>query len=131
MTHLIFHTNLKLDAYPIFVSMNLEQWCHIDERIYIADSDERYKQYAGLGHSENTIEKLAELRNQNAKLFLETFSEPRELYLSSLENIADSSTKKLELKLYSVRNQKVVSSKQRIAHSPVNWSTWRQFNNIE
>jgi hypothetical protein len=111
--------------------MNLEQWCEIDERIYIADSDERYKQYAGLGHSENTIEKLAELKNQNARLFLETFKDPRELYLAALENIADSSTKKLELKLYNLRNQKVVSTRHRFGSSPVNWSTWRQFNNVQ
>ena len=103
--------------------MNLEHWCQIDERIYIADSDERFKQYAGLEHSENTIEKLADLKNQNAKLFIDTFTEPQELYLSALESIADSTTKKLELRLYKVRNQKVVSSKHKFGNSPVNWST--------
>ena len=66
--------------------MNLEQWCEIDERIYVADSDERYKQYAGLRHSESTIKNLAEMKNQNARLFLETFNAPRELYLTALEN---------------------------------------------
>jgi hypothetical protein len=111
--------------------MNLEQWCQIDEMIYVADSDERYKQYAGLGHSENTIEKLAGLKSQNAKLFLESFSEPRELYLSALENIADSSTKKLELLLYNTRNKKISSFKHKLGSSPVNWSTWRQFNNVQ
>ena len=111
--------------------MNLEQWCQIDERIYIADSDERYKQYAGLKHSESTIEKLAGLRSHNAKLFLEAFSEPRELYRSSLENIADSSTKKLELKLYNIRNERIVSAKHKFGSAPVNWSTWRQFNNLQ
>ncbi|HJS81977.1 MAG TPA: hypothetical protein VJ742_03995, partial [Nitrososphaera sp.] len=78
--------------------MNLEQWCEIDESIYVADSDETYKQYAGLRHGESTIKNLAEMKNQNARLFLETFDEPRELYLTALENIADSSTKELELK---------------------------------
>jgi hypothetical protein len=113
------------------MGMNLEHWCQIDERIYIADSDERYKQYAGLEHSERTIERLAELKNQNSLLFLESFTEPRELYLSALENIADSSTKKLELKLYKARNQKVVSRKHKLGNAPVNWSTWRQFNNLQ
>ncbi len=111
--------------------MNLEQWCDIDERIYVADSDERYKQYAGLWHSERTIEELASLKNINAKIFLDSFAEPRELYLASIESIADSSTKKLELKLYSTRNQKIVSSRQRFGRSPVNWSTWRQYNSSE
>lgn len=111
--------------------MNLEQWCEIEERIYVADSDERYKQYAGLKHSEKTIEKLAEMKNLNARLFLDTFSEPRELYLTALESVADSTTKKLELKLYNIRNQKIASAKHRLGKEPVNWSTWRQFNNIQ
>lgn len=111
--------------------MNLEQWCDVDERIYVADADERYKQYAGLQHSERIIEQLADLKNTNARIFLDSFSEPRELYLASIESIADSSTKKLELKLYNIRNQKIVSSRQRFGKSPVTWSTWRQYNSIE
>ena len=75
--------------------MNLKQWCQLDEQIYIAESDERFKQYAGLGHSEQVIKQLAELKNASAQLFLGTFSEPRELYLSSIDAIADSSTKEL------------------------------------
>jgi len=111
--------------------MNLEQWCHLDERIYVAEMDERYKQHAGLLYSERVIEQLAEIRSISAKTFLGSFSKPRELFLSSLENIADSSTKKLELKLYKLRNQKIVSSRHRFAGTPVNWSTWRQFNSTQ
>jgi hypothetical protein len=111
--------------------MNLEQWCQLDERIYIAETDERYKQHAGLQHSERVIEQLAEMKAVNAKTFLGSFSQPRELFLSSLENIADSSTKKLELKLYNLRNQKIVSSHHCFAGAPVNWSTWRQFNSAQ
>jgi hypothetical protein len=111
--------------------MNLEQWCQLDERIYIAESDERYKQYAGLQHGERVIEQMAEMKVVNAKAFLDSFSKPRELFLGSLENIADSSTKKLELKLYNLRNQKIVSSRHRFGGTPVNWSTWRQFNSAQ
>ena len=111
--------------------MNLEQWCQLDERIYIAEMDERYKQHAGLKYSERVVEQLAEIRAVGAKAFLGSFSQPRELFLSSLENIADSSTKKLELKLYNLRNQKIVSSRQRFGGAPVNWSTWRQFNSAQ
>ena len=111
--------------------MNLEQWCQLDERIYSAEMDERYKQHAGLKCSEHVIEQLAEMRSVSAKIFLGSFSQPRELFLSSLENIADSSTKKQELKLYNLRNQKIVSSNQRFSGSPVNWSTWRQFNSVQ
>ncbi len=122
---------VKIRSIRTFHAMNLEQWCKIDESIYVADSDERYRQYAGLKHSERTIERLAEVKNLNAKLFIDTFSEPRELFLAALENIADSSTKKLELKLYNMRNKKIVSAKHRFGKSPVNWSTWRQFNNAQ
>jgi oligoendopeptidase F len=111
--------------------MNLEHWCQIDEQIYVADADERYKQYAGLPYSERVIKQLAGMKNLSARIFLDTFSEPRELFLASLESMADSSTKKLELKLFKSRNEKIVSSRHRFAGAPVNWSTWRQFNNVE
>ena len=35
--------------------MDLKQWCQLDEQIYIAEMDERYKQYAGLSYSEQMI----------------------------------------------------------------------------
>ncbi len=108
--------------------MNLEQWCQLDERVYVAESDERYKQYAGLPYSEKAIKRLAEIKNANAKSFLENFQKPRELVLAAIENIADSSTKRLELELYDARNKKVVSKSFRFAGAPVNWSSWRQFN---
>lgn len=111
--------------------MDLNQWCQLDEQIYIAEMDERYKQHAGLSYSERMIERLAEMRSINAETFVNFFSQPRELFLSSLENIADSSTKKLELKIYNLRNEKIISSRYRFARAPVNWSTWRQFNSIE
>jgi oligoendopeptidase F len=109
-------------------TMNLEQWCQLDERIYVAESDERYKQYAGLPYSEKAIKRLAEIKNINAKTFLENFDKPRELVLGAIENIADSSTKKLELELYEARNKKVISKSFKFAGAPVNWSSWRQFN---
>ena len=111
--------------------MDLKQWCQLDEQIYIAEMDERYKQHAGLSYSERMIERLAEMRTISAETFVDFFSQPRELFLSSLENIADSSTKKLELKLYNLRNEKIISSRYHFVRAPVNWSTWRQFNGIE
>jgi hypothetical protein len=111
--------------------MELKQWCQLDEQIYIAEMDERYKQHAGLSYNEQMIERLAEMRTISAETFVNFFSQPRELFLSSLENIADSSTKKLELKLYNLRNEKIVSSRYRFARAPVNWSTWHQFSSIE
>jgi hypothetical protein len=111
--------------------MDLKQWCEIDERIYIADADERYKQYAGFEYSEAVIEQLADMKLRNAQIFLSSFLEPREIYLNAIESIADSKTKKLELKLHNLKNTRIISSKYRFDKSPVNWSTWRQFNSIE
>ena len=111
--------------------MDLKQWCEIDERIYIADADERYKQYAGFKYSEAVIEQLADMKLRNAQIFLGSFSEPREIYLNTIESIADSKTKKLELKLHNLKNKKIISSKYKFDKVPVNWSTWRQFNSIE
>jgi hypothetical protein len=111
--------------------MDLKQWCQLDEHIYIAEMDERYKQHAGVCYNERIIERLAEMRNISAETFINFFSQPRELVLSSLENIADSSTKKLELKLYKLRNEKIISSSYKFRRTPVNWSTWRQFNIME
>lgn len=108
--------------------MNLQQWCRLDEEIYIAESGERFNQYAGLAHSERVIERLAEMKATSAQTFLENFDRPRELWLSAIENMADSSTKKLELKLYNLRNQKIATKAGR---SAVNWSSWRQYNSIE
>jgi hypothetical protein len=113
------------------VDMNLQQWCKIDEHIYIAESDERFKQYAGLNYSQEVIEQLADMKLRNAQIFLDSFSTPREIFLTAIENIADAKTKKLELRLHNTRNTKIVSSKYSIGGIPVNWNTWRQFNNIE
>jgi hypothetical protein len=93
--------------------------------------DERYKQHAGLCYDERIIERLAEMRTISAETFVSFFSQPRELVIISLENIADSSTKKLELKLYNLRNKKIISSSYKFRRTAVNWSTWRQFNSLE
>lgn len=111
--------------------MNLEHWCNLDELIYISETDEQYKQYAGLSYNEKLIEHLAEIKINSSQIFIDFFSEPRELLLGSIEDIAYSKAKKLELELHNVRNTKIVSSRHTIRGSPVNWSSWRQFNSSE
>ena len=111
--------------------MDLTQWCQLDEAIYISETDEEYKQYAGFDYSEKMIEQLAELKLSNSKIFLNYFSSPRTLVLDALEDIAHSKTKRLELELHNARNTKIVSSVHQFNASPVNWSTWRQFNGFE
>src|SRR5919197_3270409 len=93
--------------------------------------DKEYKQYAGLDFKKKLIEQLAELKSSNSKIFIDFFSHPRPVLLGAIEDIAYSKTKKLELELHNMRNDKVSSSKYRFDGSPVNWSTWRQFNSQE
>ena len=111
--------------------MNLQHWCELDEQIYISETDEQYKQYAGLSYNEKLMEHLAEIKIGSSKIFINFFSKPRELLLGSIEDIAYSKTKKLELDLYNTRNTKIVSSRHMFKDSPINWSNWRQFNSLE
>ena len=111
--------------------MNLKHWCELDELIYVSETDEQYKQYAGLGYNEKLIEQLAEIKISNSQIFINFFIEPRELLLGSIEDIAYSKTKKLELELHNTRNSKIASSRHMFNNSPVNWSNWRQFNSFE
>jgi hypothetical protein len=111
--------------------LNLKQWCELDERIYIGETDEQYKQYAGFDYSEKLIEQLAEIKLYNSKIFIDFFSDPRALLLGAIEDTAYSKNKKLELELHNTRNTKIVSSKHKFKDSFVNWSTWRQFNSLE
>ena len=111
--------------------MDLGQWCKIDEAIHVAATDEEYKKYAGINNNEKLIERLAELKLYNSEIFINTFTNPRTLVLGSIEDIAYSKTKKLELELHNTRNTKIVSATHKFNGSYVNWSTWRQFNSLE
>jgi hypothetical protein len=111
--------------------LNLKQWCDLDEIIYTSQTDEEYKQYAGLDYKKEIVEQLAEMKIINSKIFIDFFSHPRAVLLGAIEDIAYSKTKKLELELHNMRNEKVSSSRYKFNSSPVNWSTWRQFNSHE
>jgi len=78
----------------------------VDEAISVAISDETFRQYAGLSHSEKVLKRLSLMAMQNAEIFVEFFSEPRVLYLSAIETIADAKTKKIELRLDRLRREK-------------------------
>jgi hypothetical protein len=43
--------------------LNIEQWCKIDERLYVPYTDEQYKQYGGsFVYDEEIIKNLAEMK---------------------------------------------------------------------
>ena len=50
--------------------MDVLQWYDIDECLFIAETDEVYKKYAGLKHSNELILSLANLRLLNSKALL-------------------------------------------------------------
>jgi hypothetical protein len=110
----------------------MENWCKIDEAIYVALTDETYMQFAGLPYNETALKRISSMNMHNSEIFVKFFDEPRILYLSAIENIAEAKTKQLELKLHKLRREKIVSnSKYKYNNAPVNWNTWRQFNSIE
>src|ERR687887_21254 len=113
------------------IILNLKQWCNLEEIIYSSQTDEEYKQYAGLDFKKEIIEQLAEMNIRNSEIFIDFFAHPRPVLLGAIEDIAYSKTKKLELELHNMRNDKVSSSKYKLNGYPVNWSTWRQFNSKE
>jgi hypothetical protein len=67
--------------------LDLKEWCQIDEAIHVAATDEEYKKYAGIENNEKLIERIAELKLSNSKIFINSFSNPRALVLGSIEDI--------------------------------------------
>ena len=54
----------------MWLELNLKQWCQIDEAIHVAATDEEYKKYAGIDNNEKLVERLAELKLSNSKIFM-------------------------------------------------------------
>lgn len=109
-------------------------WCNLDENIYIAETDQQYKQYAGLNFNINILKKLSFLRMENTQLFLNEYCSedtPKSLITNILETYANSYAKNLEINLHITRNKKIMTKKHKFKDKYVNWSNWRQFNNSE
>lgn len=111
--------------------MNIDNWCKVDEAISIALNDEIFRQYAGLNYDERVLKRLTSMVMRNAEIFIKLFREPRLLYLSAIETIADAKSKHLELKLHRIRTEKISNRNYKFNNEPVNWNTWRQFNSME
>lgn len=71
--------------------MNFKQWCRLDEMLYVCQTDEECKQYAGLDHDEDLIVQLAEMKRQNSETYIDFFSNQDDaLFLGAVEDIAYS-----------------------------------------
>ena len=111
--------------------MNLKEWCEIDEILYSAETNEQYLQFAGYVYDKKNIENLSKMKFLISEIFVRSFSKPRILFLSSIENISESKTKTLELKLHDLRGTKIKSRYFKFNGKQVNWNNWRQFNSCE
>ena len=111
--------------------MNIKEWCKLDETLYSAETNEQYLQFAGYEYDKKNIESLSKMKYLVSEIFVRSFSEPRILLLSSIENISDAMTKPLELKLHELRSSKIRSRDLKYGGKHVSWNTWRQFNNAE
>jgi hypothetical protein len=111
--------------------LNLKEWCEIDEILYSAETNEQYLQFAGYDYDKKNIEKLSKMKFLISEIFVRSFSKPRLLFLSSIENICDSKTKTLELKLHDLRGTKIKSRYFKFNGKQLNWNNWRQFNSCE
>jgi len=111
--------------------LNLKEWCEIDEILYSAETNEQYLQFAGYDYDKKNIENLSKMKFLISEIFVRSFSKPRILFLSSIENISESKTKTLELKLHDLRSTKIKSRYFKFNGKQVNWNNWRQFNSCE
>jgi hypothetical protein len=111
--------------------LNLKEWCEIDEILYSAETNEQYLQFAGYDYDKKNIENLSKMKFLISEIFVRSFSKPRILFLSSIENISESKTKTLELKLHDLRGTKIKSRYFKFNGKQVNWNNWRQFNSCE
>jgi len=103
----------------------------MDEFLYSAETNEQYLQFAGYDYDKKNIENLSKMKFLISEIFVRSFSEPRILLLSSIENISESITKPLELKLHDLRYTKIKSKYFKFNGKQINWNNWRQFNSFE
>ncbi|HYG00191.1 MAG TPA: M3 family metallopeptidase [Candidatus Saccharimonadales bacterium] len=111
--------------------MNLDNIRNMLENAHIIQNEETYSQFAGLKYDPTIIEHVSSIKIQCCQLFMKSHHSPRELFLSSLEIIAEDKTKRLEQKLHEIRNTKVVDKRYKLEGNYINWSNWRQFNALE
>lgn len=108
--------------------MSLEEFASRYEKLNNQLSEQYYNQYAGLTYDRELMKKLAQQLTEISKEFLEKFTEPRKMYLSSIETIAEAERLEVELDFHDQRMEKICTEKHSIHGKKVNWGNWRQFN---
>lgn len=108
--------------------MSLQELASRYEKLNSKLSEQSYNQYAGLTYDRELMKKLAQELTEISKEFLEKFIEPRNMYLASIETIADAERLEVELDFHDQRMEKISTEKHTIRGKKVNWGNWRQFN---
>ncbi len=91
-------------------------------------SEQYYSQYAGLTYDRELMKELAQQLTEVSNEFLREFTEPRSMYLASIDTIAEAERLEVELDFHDKRMEKISSEKHHINGKKVNWGNWRQFN---
>ncbi len=74
------------------------------ENAHIIQNEETYYQFAGLVYNPAIIEQVSIINIQCCQLFMKSYDSQSELFLASLEILADDGTKSLEQELHETRN---------------------------
>ena len=78
------------------------------ENAHIIQNEETYSRLAGLEYNPEIIEQVSRINIQCCQLFMKSYDSPRELFLASLEILAEDGTKSLEQELHETRNAGII-----------------------
>ena len=88
--------------------MNRDNIRNMLENAHIIQNEETYSQFAGLEYNPEIIERVSRINIQCCQLFMKSYDSPRELFLASLEILAEDGTKSLEQELHETRNAGII-----------------------
>jgi len=110
--------------------LSLKDLANRFEKLWNQQDEQYYNQEAGLAYDRELMKKLAQELIGVAKEFLDKFSEPRRMYLASIDTVAQAERLEAELDFNDQRMEKISTEKYKIDGKKVNWGNWRQFNSV-
>jgi len=108
--------------------LSLEDLASRFERLWNQQEEQYYYQDAGLPYDRQLMKKLAQELTGVAKEFLDKYSEPRRMYLASIDTLAQAERLEAELDFNDQRMKRISTDKYEVDGKRVNWGNWRQFN---
>ena len=101
--------------------MSLEELARRFEKLMNQQTEQYYNQEAGLPYDRELMKKLAEKLTDVAKEFLDKYSEPRRMYLASVDTVATAERLEADLDFNDKRMQKISTEKYTIGGKKLNW----------